>query len=287
MSSKQEILGRQIIKRITDCDSTIGGTFVAIQGSQGSGKTSTMLTFVDNLLQQRPTEKIFWAQTYHSPMQFLKLSPEKWNILVQEGADVTFHDRDDDMKQIYPPVTYFTNYQDCYYKSLPGKCNAVFFKRIEQWMPFVHYLRKHCPRWKHIFVDEMGSICPEGTGGRRRVIQEHFMRDCAEIRKSLMNLMYNSQTITDVDYRVRAKVMIVLSLPGSKSDWHRRVRQSAIDHLEKDNKRGNTCWVEYDGQFGLVRMSSIYEPIPGYNWQANIPEEEDIFDIETHTEVKT
>jgi len=58
--TKSEINAERILKRIHVHDLDSGGVFTEITGSQGSGKTSVMLSFMDYTIRHYPEEKIFF-----------------------------------------------------------------------------------------------------------------------------------------------------------------------------------------------------------------------------------
>ena len=139
--SKSEIIAERLLKRIHLHDFDSGGILSLITGGMGAGKTSTMLSFVDYTINHYPQEKIFFSNTYNAPVQSLKIGLDKHHILVQQDGGITFHDRTQKLKQIYPKITYFSDFDDLYNKALPGKLNCVFFGQRNIWMDYIHYLR--------------------------------------------------------------------------------------------------------------------------------------------------
>ena len=59
--TKSQINAEKILKRIHIHDLDSGGVFTEITGSQGAGKTSVMLSFMDYTMRHYPNEKIFFA----------------------------------------------------------------------------------------------------------------------------------------------------------------------------------------------------------------------------------
>ena len=227
-----------------------------------------MLSFMDYTIYHYPKEKIFFSNCYNSPLQFVKIGKDKFNIMVKRGSHVTFYDRDKN-KLLKLPVTYFTDYQDLYNKSKFGICNAVFFGNREEWMDFIHWLR--CiSEWCHVYIDEMSEICPSFTSGDIWHKIRNFSIDLKEVRKCMMNIHFNTQSVIDIDHRVRTKIMIKIYLPGSRSDKMSRITQKAIDNLEEDSIHGNYAYLEYSGKFGRTRFKDIYKPISGMHWEARV-----------------
>lgn len=76
--------------------------------------------------------------------------------------------------------------------------------------------------------------------------------------------------MSDIDPRVRSKVMIRIYLPGARSGSESRVVQRAIDNLEEDPRRGNQGYLEASGKFGRTRFMDIYKPLVGLQWEARV-----------------
>ena len=81
--SKSERNALWIIKRIHHHNPSSGGIFSIITGSQGAGKTSILLSFINYTLKHYPNEKIFFSNCYDAPLQFTKLPMSKINIMVK------------------------------------------------------------------------------------------------------------------------------------------------------------------------------------------------------------
>ena len=94
--------------------------------------------------------------------------------------------------------------------------------------------------------------------------------DLKEVRKCMMNVHMNTQSVSDIDHRVRTKVMVKVYMPGAHADTISRITQVAIDNLEEDSLHGNEAYLEYSGKFGRTRFKDIYRPIPGLQWEARI-----------------
>ena len=274
--SRREKLGREHLMRIIEEDEEIGGVYVEITGSQGSGKTAVLLAMHSDFTNNYPQDRCFWASTYNAPLQFLKLGKDKYHIMILEGSNVEIRDREQNVEIVnFPndncsyPITYFSTFDELWDKSKPGMCNAIFFGDKKIWMDFLFYLRSKY-EWAHIFIDEFSEVAPSDSKdvGWQRI--RRFAEDIKEIRKCNKNVVTNSQTSTDVDYRVRRKIMIRIFLPGAKTDKKTRVYQRAVDNLTKDRVHGNMAYIDYDGKFGCIRFKNIFKPIKGINWEAHI-----------------
>lgn len=267
--TKSEIIAQRILSRIHVHSFDDGGIFSFITGGMGTGKTSTMLSFADYTLIHYPKEKVFWSNTYFAPLQSLKIGKDKHHIMVKQDSNVTFHDRTKKLKQIYPDVTMFKNFDELYDQAKPGKINSVFFGNRNTWMDFIHYLRS-VGTWNHIFLDELSEISPSFTSGKVFKLIGKFSIDLKECRKTMINIHANSQALPDIDHRIRTKIMVRIFLPGARADKYCRVEQRAIDNLDENPKEGNEAYVEMSGRFGLTRFTDIFKPDPSYLWEARV-----------------
>lgn len=283
VTSRREHYGKLHLQRILEENDQIGGVYTEITGSQGSGKTAVMLAFLLDFIKNYPNDKCFWGSTLNAPLQFLKLKDDMYHIMILEGSNIKILDREKNGKEIYfpntgcrYPITYFKTFNELWDKAKPGCCNAVFFGDRTIWMDFIFYLRSKY-EWAHLFIDEFGEVAPSDKKDIMWQKIRKFSEDIKEIRKCNKNIITNTQTTTDVDYRVRRKLMVRIFLPGAKADRKTRVYQRAIDNLTKDLINGNMAYLDYDGKFGVVRFKNIFKPIKGRNWEARIikPGEED------------
>lgn len=268
--SKSEINAERILKRIHIHNEDAGGIFSLITGGMGTGKTAILLSFVDYTIRNFPNEKIFFSNCFFSPLQFVKIGEGRYHIMVKENSGITFHDRNNKLKQIYPEVTTFKDNADLYEKATPGKCNAVFFPdRVIDTISFLHFLRS-TGEWSHFFIDEFSEIAPAFTSGKQWKKIRDLSNDLKEIRKCQINLHVNSQAVSDIDFRCRTKVMCRIFLPSAQADSHSRIEQTAIDNLDENPVGGSEGYVEMSGKFGKTRFTDIYKPNPKILWEARV-----------------
>ena len=266
--TKSEIIAERLLRRIHCHDFDSGGILSLITGGMGSGKTSTMLSFVDYTLSHHPDEKVFWSNTYNAPIQSLRIGMDKHHIMILDNTNVTFHDRTQRLKQIYPKLTRFKDFNDLYDKALPGKLNCVFFGKRNIWMDFLHYLRS-VGDWVHVFIDELSEISPAFTSGELFKQIGRFSIDLKECRKTMLNIHCNTQSLPDVDHRIRTKIMIRIFLPGAKTGKESRLSQQALDNLMENPKFGNEAYIESSGRFGRTQFCDIYPPNRIQQWEAH------------------
>ena len=266
--TKSEYHAKRILQRCHKHDQDAGGVFSLVTGSQGSGKTSVLLSFMNYAMQHQPNEKIFFSNCYNAPLQFPKVGKDRFHIMVKKDSNVTFHDRNQRLKQIYPKVTYFKDFQDCYDKAKPGICNAVFFGNRMKWMEFINHLRG-VGEWVHVFIDELSEIAPQFQAGKTFHRIGNFANDLKEVRKCMINVHTNTQSVADIDHRIRSKVMIRIYLPGARTENVSRITQKAIDNLIENTETGNQAYLEYSGKFGQTFFQDIYKPVKGIHWEAH------------------
>jgi len=103
-----------------------------------------------------------------------------------------------------------------------------------------------------------------------------FANILKDVRRCMMNIHSNTQSTKDVDYRVRAKIMLKIFLPGAVVDGTTRVRQRAVDNLIRNPEHGNQAYLDMGGQFGVTQFADIFKPVSGYHIDAHILTENEI-----------
>jgi len=270
-NSRQEANFAFIMNRIHSQNKEMGGVLTESTGMQGSAKTSAMLSFCHHNILKHPDQKNFWRNTYDSPLQFTKLPPGTWEIMVEEGHNLKFYERSEHLPEI--PVEYkvFKTLDELHDDATPGKCTAVFFRDESYWMNLVHYLGFR-GEWNHVFLDEYGELFPSNPSGPlyRKIMEAVF--DFGEIRKRNINVHTTTQVASDVFYGIRRKIMIFIYFPGARAAGG-LVKQEAVDKLELNPVKGNQAWLELRGhRYGKGRFTQIYKPISYMDWMARRPD---------------
>jgi len=298
MTSKPEIEGKNLIDRLLERSLDKGGIYSEVTASQGMAKTAVLLTFTDLTRKNHPNEKIFWREQLDAPLQIFKLGEGKYHFLVMEGSGAVFRDRSNHLAEVTNlPITYFKSkeivktvlqgkklvpvteiipdFQDLWDKSKPGVANVVFFGDEFFWLDFIHWLR-NVGEWVNIFIDELADIAPAVCKGDlyHRILK--FAGDMGAVRRCMMNAMTDTQTVQDVHWSVRKKVMMKIFLPGAIADKYSRVTQEAIDNLLKDNVNGNEAYLDFGGTFGRVQFRTIYKPNQLRHIECHILPKEDV-----------
>ena len=272
-NSKTKDQAERINNMIYSHNKNQGGVLLEITGAMGSGKTGALLWYLKKMARMFPEDKYFFSSAYKAPLQFLKLGKGNFNIMVKQGCNVTFHNRDKKGRQLRLGVTYFNTFEELYDKAVKGKCNAVFFGDRKEWMEFIDWLLS-VNEWCHVFIDELGEVAPAFQPGEDWKMIGKFAETLTEVRKCMINVFYNTQALSDIDYRVRNKVMTKVFLPGAKADSKCRVVQKAIDNLNLNTVKGNQAWIEHAGSFGRIRFHWVFHPVKGLNWDARLPREQ-------------
>ena len=271
--SREAAVFVEIMDRIQTQNPDMGGIFLEATGMQGVAKTAVILTFAEDTIKNHPDQKLFWRNPYFAPFQFTKLNADLWEIFLEEGSKVTFHDRGNHLEEIGLNYRTFTTLNDLYKKAKPGVLTAVFFENEIRWYDFIHFLRG-VGEWCHLFLDEYGELFPANPSGAlyHRII--NVSNDLKEVRKCFICVYATTQVTSDVDWRVRSKIMILAYLFGARPVSASRVTQMAIDALDRNIVKGNEVWLEEGfGRFGKGRFVKIYRPKSYMNWQANKPED--------------
>jgi len=253
--SKQEIIGKRIMKRITDHKKKFGGFIVEITGAMGSGKSSTLLHFADYLMRKYPHERNYFSNGYGIPFQFQDIGT--YEIFVKEGSGVQFFDRLTG-KRKYLDVTYFKDFEDLYQKTKHGVLTVPFFGKREEWRTFIGFLREK-QEFCNIYIDEFSEIAPSYQKADRWEDIGTFAIDLKECRKAFMNIFYNSQSTQDIDHRCRTKVGITIFLPGAHVPDKSVVYQKAVNNLPYDPINGNEAYIAQGGEFGVIHLPVIFE----------------------------
>ena len=225
--------GEKLWNTLFERNREFGGWFVEITGLMGRGKTSLMLTMADKIFREYPDELVFWREGASSPIQAPKIG-DNFKLLVERGYRLGLYELGETrpIKSDKYDITYFKGYLDLIKHSEPGILNVVFFKDLQKWLGLLSTLRQNT-RFQTILIDEMEDItparCSKETGNYWT--NEAFANRLKEIRKSRINLIYNTQAKTDVEWRLRSKIMMHIYLPGSRTDDESPVYKKMIQGL--------------------------------------------------------
>lgn len=259
MTSKPEVEGDRLMRRVLTRNPDHGGILSEITGAQGTSKTAALFSFAKYTFKRYPNEKIFFREQTEAPLQCYKLGEGNFEFFVKESSNITFHDRKKRLKKVDVPFRTFTTYEELYDMAQGGIVSIPFFDTVHEWMDFIHYLRS-AGEWTTILIDEMADICPYGSSGDLYKRIKSFANDMGAVRRCMMNLFYNTQSAADIDWRIRKKVMLSIYFRGATANKGSRVKQNAIDALEVNHTLGNEAWLDMGGEFGKVRFATIFKP---------------------------
>ena len=221
-------IGKELEGRIMQRDSAIGGMVLECLGVQGSGKTSFMLSIAEDVTHTYPKELVFWRDSYYSQCQFNRF--KKWQIHAEEEVELQFKDIDKGIV-VDIPVTKFSGFKELIRNAKPQQINVVYLKNNYEYLTMIRFLRLY-KGFQTFFIDEYEDIAPLRCSGMQWKKNEELSNEFKHIRRGLVNLICNTQNPSDVDWRVRSKIMCHAYLYGSKVDGQSPIDQGAVNHLK-------------------------------------------------------
>lgn len=270
--------GMKIIQRIKDRSVNPGGNGVEFVGASGVGKTSLFFNFIEDFA-SNDNELMFWRESMDTPIQFVKFP--RFEIFVEEGLNLKIVDQNNGGQALdfpykkfesVPQISYKVELendpdpealeenqrnkgrQDEIFESIckradPGKLNVIFFNRRFTWIDFIRYL-KEVPHWHDVFIDEYEDVFPFSNRGEEWHRIDWAKKNLKQIRKGLVNLFCNTQSKSDVDWRVRKKMTIWGYMPGGVPDKDSPIKKEAVRSLDVgkvylDWKRSNYGKIDF------------------------------------------
>jgi len=296
--SRLESTSKEIMKRIHEHDPAYGGHFIECTAGTGKGKTALLLSSALYNLESHPKEKVFFSECFNTGLQTLKLGKEKVLFLLpKDDKYIRFRNRNNG-QPLEPNVLNIEEYElpkatfmkipsgnfdengieqineekrymfsDLYEKAKLGMINVPIFPNRIMMIDFLTYLRDNIHDFVLVLIDEMSEVCPalQSDVDWRNVGK--FAAVCKDFRKNKINVWYTAQACTQVDWRVRAAVDIKIFGPASKVDNINPVWQKSIHGLEVNRVKGNQFYIVDGGEFGMFRLTDIFEPIEGQNYE--------------------
>ena len=251
--SKKDIMGEQLWNKIFERKIFFGGYLVGLFGIMGSGKTSLMHQMAKRIIRENPDEIIFWRESLNSPLQAANF-PGEFQVLCERRYPVKIMQLlPNSMKRSDLEPRLFTGFNELMRLVKPGMLNVVFYDKPWMWIKLMDKLKQRAS-WQTIFVDEMEDITPERARGKEWDMNNVFTTSIKEIRKSRVNLIYNTQNSMDVWHGVINKTMIHFYLYGSRSNEFSPVFKAAIQNLKV-----GSGWIDYGHSlFGLINFKPVY-----------------------------
>lgn len=236
-------------RRVSD-----GGSTNEILGPQGTGKTSFMLNIAKEIMGRFNDEIVIWKDSYESQSQFNRV--KDWEIFVQKGVKLQF-------KDIYKneiielPQIFFSDFGTLLNKMSPGQLNVVYVKdEIIDFIRLLNYLRR-VKGWQSVFIDEYKDIAPLNESGFKHRLIGALGDEMSKIRRGLVSLFCNTQSKSQIDYRVRSAFMTNIYLSGARKNKQSSILQKAINRLSKGR-----AWIDWDGKYGRVKFPPFPPKIP-------------------------
>ena len=153
------------------------------------------------------------------------------------------------------PVTVFKDFKHLSNLVSPQQLNVVYVNDDTiDFIKLINFFRRY-KGWQSIFIDEYRDIAPLNAPGIQNQLIGALGSEISAIRKGLVSLFVNTQSKSQIDWRVRDAWMVNIYLAGAKKDKYSSVYQQAINSLEK-----GSAWVSWEGKFGRISFPP-FEPI--------------------------
>jgi hypothetical protein len=259
-----DILSRRKLR-----DPSQGGFSSLTLGPPGSGKTSHILYESSMIMKWYPKEILFWRDSPTSASQFNRVG-KRWQIFAEGGINLRFRNLSKG-GNIKIPYSYFYTLDDLIDQDSgkglvsPGKLNVIIFKDDYKWIDLLMHLRSTVG-WQSVFIDEIEDVCPlnpyKRQGEKRNIRNEKnilFSNESKSIRKGLVNLICDSQTANELDWRFLGKLNFVCYLRGARISSQSRLIQTAVDRLSKGE-----AFIDWENRsYGKTRFPAFppIEPI--------------------------
>jgi len=250
--SKQDVQGKKLWNMLFERNPDFGGFFVELSGIMGSGKSSLMLRMAKRIMKENPNELVYWSEPLSNPFQAAKIGND-FQILCERRLPVKVLEITNKLRPVDDiKIRYFDGFKKLMRMSEPGLLNVIYFKDLYRWVDFLIRVKLN-PEWQTFLFDEFEDICPFRCKGKTWQKNELFASSIKEIRKANVNVVYNTQSTMDVDYRVRSKLMLHIYLYGSRGDELSPVFKKALQNLEV-----GSGWIDYGfALFGLLNFKPL------------------------------
>lgn len=286
------IEGRRLTTELTVHNNDFGGVTAVVYGSKGSGKTTLFLTLCQtvqcyNQANQLELETSIWRGGDEDYWTWLPY--ERTRVFIhKDNIDTVSFKCDEDLqeydKKKLPPIIMYKNNMDLYKKLLRGGINVVYepttyaltdrlkkmiqrrgvagddlFKKKEVdpiiwWFEFIDWLRVN-KSIEHIsvFIDEADQLLPVSPSGARWHLNLWFKDIMRALRKRNISLFMACHGFTDIDGRIRPKVMYRLYMKGSCTPSESLIFKTAPVTLPQGK-----YYIERDA-WGWARFNKIEE----------------------------
>ena len=285
--------GRRLTTELTVHNNDFGGVTAVIYGSKGSGKTTLFLTLaqtvqcyntVTNVLEfetsiWRGGDEDYWTWLPYNRTRVFIHRDDIDTVSFKCDEDLSEYDRSK-----LPEIIVYKSNKDLYSKLLHGCINVVYepttytltdrlkkmiqkrgvagdelFKKKEVdsiiwWFEFIDWLRIN-KTLEHIsvFIDEADQLLPVSPSGARWHLNLWFKDIMRALRKRNISLYLACHGYTDIDGRIRPKVMYRIYIKGACAPSESLIWKTAPITLPQGK-----YYIERDA-WGWARFNKIEE----------------------------
>jgi len=287
------IEGRRLTTELTVHNNDFGGVTAVVYGSKGSGKTTLFLTLAQTVQCYNPSngnlefETSIWRGGDEDYWTWLPY--DRTRVFIhRDNIDTVSFKCDEDLLEYdrskLPQIIIYKNNKDLYSKLLRGGINVVYepttymltdrlkkmiqkrgvagdelFKKKEVdsiiwWFEFVDWLRIN-KTLEHVsvFIDEADQLLPVSPSGARWHLNLWFKDIMRALRKRNISLFLACHGYTDIDGRIRPKVMYRIYMKGACAPSESLVWKTAPITLPQGK-----YYIERDA-WGWARFNKIEE----------------------------
>lgn len=265
MTISKNILNKivEILYRRQLRDESTGGFTSLTSGPTGSGKTSQLFYEAKMFMELYPKEIIFFRDSMLSASNFNRIG-KKWKIFAEAGCDLKFRNLNTGGSMNVKYKT-FNDFNELVDKDTgegwakPGFLNVIYFKNDYRWIDLLMHLRR-VVGWQSVFIDEIEDIIPlnpsKRAGEDRNMRNEkniEFSNNVKKLRRGLVNLLCDTQSEDEIDWRFKRKLNFNVYLRGSRVSGNSRIKQAAVDKLSLGE-----CFIDMENRiYGKSNFTSF------------------------------
>jgi hypothetical protein len=285
--------GRRLTTELTVHNNDFGGVTAVVYGSKGSGKTTLFLTLCqtvqcyNHINNQLELETSIWRGGDEDYWTWLPY--ERTRVFIhRDDIDTVSFKCDEDLSEYdrsqLPQIIVYKNNKDLYAKLLRGGINVIYepttytltdrLKKMIQkrgvtgddlfknktvdsiiwWFEFIDWLRIN-KSLEHIsvFIDEADQLLPVSPSGARWHLNLWFKDIMRALRKRNISLYMACHGYTDIDGRIRPKVMYRIYMKGACAPSESLIMKTAPITLPQGK-----YYIERDA-WGWARFNKIDE----------------------------
>lgn len=285
--------GRRLTTELTVHNNDFGGVTAVVYGSKGSGKTTLFLTLCqtvqcyNHITNQLELETSIWRGGDEDYWTWLPY--ERTRVFIhRDDIDTVSFKCDEDLSEYdrsqLPQIIVYKNNKDLYSKLLRGGINVIYeptsyvltdrLKKMIQkrgvtgddlfknktvdsiiwWFEFIDWLRIN-KSLEHlsVFIDEADQLLPVSPSGARWHLNLWFKDIMRALRKRNISLYLACHGYTDIDGRIRPKVMYRIYMKGACAPSESLIMKTAPITLPQGK-----YYIERDA-WGWARFNKIDE----------------------------